>query len=129
MNSSPIQLRAGTDIMAHCLCLLIIPARAVDEPGYIKPLHSSGPAASKHELHALAQTAYYQFQDDELQLELTGEPILVEAGAETESLEEGMVVLRDQSGAIRAVVNGDVSARRLLETANRFCTRWVRLDI
>lgn len=128
MNTSPIQLRAGPGITAQCLCLLIIPAKAIDEPGYIKALHSAG-SASKHELHALAQTAYYQFQDDELQLERTAQPILVGLGAETERLEEAMVILRDDSGAIRSVVSGDVSVRRLLETANRFCTRWVRLDI
>jgi hypothetical protein len=128
MSNSLLQLKAGNDISAQCLCLLIIPAKAIDEPGYIKPLHSSG-SANKHELQALAQTAYYQLQDDELQLEQTTEPVLVGIGAEKKRVEEGMVLLRDEYGAIRAVVTGDVSARKLLETANRFCTRWVRLDI
>ncbi len=128
MSTSLIQLRAGEEIAADCSCVLIIPAKALDEPGYIKALHSSG-SASKHELHALAQTAYYQFQDDELQLERSTKPILVETGAGNEFVEEGMVLLRTGSGAIKSIVNGDVSARKLLEAANRFCTRWVRLDI
>ena len=128
MSTSLIQLRWGEDTAANCLCILIVPRKAIDEPGYIRAVHSSG-SPNKHELHALAQTAYYQFQDDELPLERTSEPVLVEIGGDSDHVDDAMILMRDESGGIRAVVNGDASARKLLETVNRFCTRWVRLDI
>jgi len=128
MSASSIQLKWGEGSTAHCICVLIVPGKALEEAGYIRAVHRSG-SSNKHELHALAQTAYYQFQDDELELDRTAAPILIDIGGETESLEEAMVLMRIDSGEIRAVLSGDLSARKLLESANRFCTRWVRLDI
>lgn len=128
MSSEPIKLSWGRDGAAFCVCLLIVPDRAIDEPGYIKGFHRSG-STNKHELQALAQTAYYQFQDDELELEQTVGPILVNHQAENQVLEQGIILLRDSGGTIKALVNSGAPLRKLLETANRFCTRWVRLDI
>lgn len=113
---------------ADCVCLLIVPEKAVEEPGYIKGFHASG-ATNKHELQALAQTAYYQFQDEELEFFTASEPITIASTAVDESLEAGLVLFRDQDGSIRAAVHETVSLKKLLESANRFCTRWVRLDI
>ena len=123
MSDELITLSWGQNSAARCVCLLIVPEKAIAEPGYIKGIHRSG-ATNKHELQALAQTAYYQFQDDELELEQTAGPVLVKHRAEAQVLEQGMVLLRDSGGTIKALVN-----RKLLETTNRFCTRWVRLDI
>ncbi len=128
MSDELIQLSWGRDGAASCVCLLIVPDKAIDEPGYIKGVHRSG-STNKHELQALAQTAYYQFQDDELELEQAKGPVLVKHRAETQVLEQGMVLLRDSGGTIRTLVNSTAPPRKLLETANRFCTRWVRLDI
>jgi len=123
-------LRLGWDdgSGADCVCLLIIPENAVEEPGYIKGLHESG-ATSKHEFHALAQTAYYQYQDDELDFLPVSRPIEITASSGGERLESGLVLFRDRKGAIRAIVHETLNLKKLLESANRFCTRWVRLDI
>ena len=60
-------------VMAECGSALLVPEIAEREPGYIKALTSSSAAASKHEFHALAQMAYYQYQDDEIEVTpLTG---------------------------------------------------------
>jgi len=128
MSASKVQLSWENDLSVSCLCLLIVPRRAIDEPGYIRAVHSSG-SSNKHELHALAQTAYYQFQDDELVLDKSAAPILVDIDGEKEYVEDSMILVRDESGSIRALSHGDGSARKLLETVNRYCTRWVRLDI
>jgi hypothetical protein len=128
MSDELIQLRWGEDGAAQCVCLLIVPDKAIDEPGYILGIHHSG-STNKHELQALAQTAYYQFQDDELELEQAAGPILVKHQGEDQVLDQGMVLLRDSGGTIKALVNSTAPLRKLLEIANRFCTRWVRLDI
>jgi hypothetical protein len=128
MSGEPLHLTWGDGNQTDCICLLIIPEKAIDEPGYIKGLHCSG-ATNKHELHALAQTAYFQYQDDELEFVSISQPIVISSPSENEQLEAGLVLLRDRDGTIKAVVHEFVSMKKLLESANRFCTRWVRLDI
>ena len=112
----------------ECDCLLIIPQRAIEEQGYIKAMHRSA-TGNKHEFQALAQTGYYQHQDDELDYCETAGSIEVVHGTERESLEDGMVLFRDADGSIRAVAHKSAPAKKLLEAAHRWCTRWVRLDI
>ena len=128
MASHSLYLSWAPDGGAECDCLLIIPERAIEEHGFIKALQRSA-TGNKHEFQALAQTAYYQFQDDELDYCETVGLIEVTHGVEQESLEGGMVLFRDDGGSIRAVVHQSAPAKKLLEAANRFCTRWVRLDI
>ena len=128
MVSESLRLSWAPDGTADCDCLLIIPERAVDEPGYIKAMHPSG-MTNKHEFHALAQTGYYQFQDDELDYCETSGLMEVVRGTEKELLEDGMILFRDSDGSIRAVVHQSAQPKKLLESVNRFCTRWVRLDI
>ncbi|NNF46794.1 MAG: hypothetical protein HKN69_08490 [Desulfofustis sp.] len=128
MESNSLHLSWVSDGSTECDCLLIIPERAIKEHGYIKAMHRST-TGNKHELQALAQTCYYQFQDDELDYCETAEPIEVVHGTEREVLEDGMVLFREAGGTIRAVMYQAAPAKKLLEAANRFCTRWVRLDI
>lgn len=128
MSDEPLRLNWNDSAGADCVCLLIVPEKAIDEPGYIKGLHCTG-STDKHEFHALAQTAYYQYQDDELEFVSVSQPIAINAYSGNEQLEAGLVLFRDQKGSIKAVVHESVSLKKLLESANRFCTRWVRLDI
>jgi len=128
MAGHPLHLRWTPDGTAACDCLLIIPERALEEHGYIKALHGSA-TPNKHEFQALAQTGYYQYQDDELDYCETAGPIEVVRGMEQEALEDGMVLFRDTCGSIKAVVHRSARPKKLLEAAHRFCTRWVRLDI
>ena len=128
MARQSLHLSWTPDGGAECDCLLIIPERAIEEHGYIKAMQRSA-TGNKHEFQALAQTGYYQFQDDELDYCETVGRIKVVTGMERESLEDGMVLFRDTGGLIKAVVHKSAPAKKLLEAANRFCTRWVRLDI
>ena len=87
MNSEFLRLRWAPAGEADCACLLIIPERSIEEPGYIKAIHPSG-AGNKHEFQALAQTGYYQYQDDELDFSSTVGTIEVIHGTEKESIED-----------------------------------------
>lgn len=128
MSNEPLKLIWNDDGGPDCVCVLIIPERAIDEPGYIKGVHCSG-VTNKHEFHALAQTAYYQHQDEELEFATVSRPIVIDGLSGREQLDSGVVLFRDMQGAIKAVVHESVSLKKLLESANRYCTRWVRLDI
>ena len=62
-------------------------------------------------------------------MELTRSPLEIECDDVHELVESGMVIYRVGQGSIRAVAHQELNLRKLLEAANRFCTRWVRLDI
>ncbi len=115
--------------MAECSSALLVPEIAEQEPGYIKALTSSSAAASKHEFHALAQMAYYQHQDDEIKVTpLTG-LCRIRRGNDDDVLESGLIIYRSLDGTIHIASHQGVNSKKLLEVANRYCTRWVRLDI
>lgn len=112
-----------------CRTVLLVPARAVHEPGYIKALALGESGSAKHEFHALAQMAYFQFQDEELRIIEVSSPLLVDDGLAAQRVEDGMILLREGDGGVVAVVFKGENRKKLLEAVHRYCTRWVRLDI
>ena len=115
--------------MAECSSALLVPEIAAQEPGYIKALTSSSAAASKHEFHALAQMAYYQYQDGEIEINRLTGLCRICRGNDDEVLESGLIIYRSIDGSISIASHQGVNSKKLLEAANRYCTRWVRLDI
>lgn len=124
-----ITITCGEISIVDCSCVIIVPEKALEEPGYIKGLTVNKGAHDKHEFQALAQMAYFQHQDDELELMEMQAPCSVLESAEKQEMTDGMVIYRLQDGSIGAAVSQGLNTRKLLEAANRFCTRWVRLDI
>jgi hypothetical protein len=120
---------SGEDVAVQCRTLLVVPERAIAEPGYIKAYAATEGAAAKHEYHALAQMAYFQFQDDELDCTEVASPLTVDDGVEAQSVKDGMVLCRHALGAVSALVFAGQNRKKLFEAAYRYCTRWVRLDI
>lgn len=129
MKEDAIVLRFDDVVVTDCSSVIIVPERAVDEAGYIKTLTANALAHSKHEFHAMAQTACYQFQDGELEVVDVYGVITVEWGQEHEQLNAGLVIYRDLHGNFHILVHPGQNKKKLLEAAHRFCTRWVRLDI
>lgn len=113
----------------NCNSVIIVPVKAIEEHGYIQTLTAKNDASSKHEFHAMAQMAYFQFQDDELEITTITDEIIVESGDSRDVLQSGLVLCRDLAGAFYVVMHEGLSGQKLLEAANRFCTRWVRIDI
>lgn len=112
-----------------CVSAILVPEKALTEPGYIKTVTARADAHSKHEFHAMAQMAYYQYQDDELKiLEVAGN-IRVTASNTVEEICPGMVIYRDVRGEFHVMIHNSLNKKKMLEATNRYCTRWVRLDI
>lgn len=126
---APLTITVGDLRLVDCSCAIVVPEKAVDEHGYIKTFTAGMGGQGKHEFQALAQTAYYQFQDDELDIVCIESPVHLEQGDEAEILVAGMVVFRDGAGHIKGVFHAGQRVKKLLEAAHRYCTRWVRLDI
>lgn len=129
MGTGTIQLQFAGSTMSFCNSIILVPEIAVAEHGYIRTLSASPGAHAKHEFHALAQMAYFQYQDNELEIEILEGPLSVTLRGETETLAAGLALYRDLEGRFHVLMHEGQDARRLIEAANRFCTRWVRLDI
>ncbi len=129
MDTDTITLQTGGCTIRDCVCLIIVPEIAVSEPGYIKAITVEADAHAKHGFQAMAQMAYFQFQDGELEITPLQGALDIAFRGETAYLAAGMVLYRDQAGRFHALVHEGQNSKKLLEAAYRFCTRWVRLDI
>lgn len=109
--------------------VIIVPEKAVQEAGYIQMFTVKDSAHAKHEFHAMAQMAYFQFQDEELDIREIEAAVRIVHGDESFELVDGMVICRDRAGEFQVLVHPMQNRKKLLEAAYRYCTRWVRLDI
>ncbi len=124
-----IVLRVGKDVEIYSDVVIMVPEIAIEEAGFIRTFAAKTSAQTKHEFHAVAQMAYYQFQDEELVEDKIVEKVSVEHQNIKEGLVAGMVIYRSASGSIHILTHEGQNTKKLLEAAHRFCTRWVRLDI
>jgi hypothetical protein len=115
--------------ITECESVIIIPEKAISEPGYIVMHTTKDSANAKHEYHAMTQMAYFQYQDDELEFEEVDAPLRIVVKNEGVELESGMILYRKENGDFQAVIHKLQNKKKLLETGYRYCTRWVRLDI
>lgn len=113
----------------ECGSAIIIPEKAISEAGYIRTMTANASAHSKHAFHAMAQMAFYQFQDGELDVETVHGPVTVAWKEHLETFHSGMVIAVDAQGGLCLIAQEGQNIKKLLEAAHRFCTRWVRLDI
>ena len=112
------------------ISVVVVPEKAVTEPGYIKAFTSHPQSGSKHEFHALAQMAYFQFQDEELEIDgIEGKCIIKSDEGHQELMSCGLVIYRDSNSVLHVLAHRGAACKKLLEAAHRYCTRWVRLDI
>ena len=124
-----IVIQSAAVTIDECESVIIVPEIAVEEPGYINSLTIKDSAHAKHEFHAMAQMAYFQFQDDELSIEEIESSLNVILGTQNVELSSGMILCRNVAGDFRVLVHATQDRKKLLEAAYRYCTRWVRLDI
>lgn len=112
-----------------CTSLIVVPEIAVHEPGYIATMTVKAVAHAKHEFQAMAQMAYFQYQDDELEITTLYDSLAITFRGATEYLTAGLALYRDAAGQFHALIHEGQNPKKLLEAAHRYCTRWVRLDI
>lgn len=117
------------ELIDQCVSVILVPEKAIDEAGYIITMTAKNDASSKHEFHAMAQMAYFQFQDDELSMKDVSGSLAIESEDRRESVSNGLVLYRQSDGSFYALAHVGLNKKKLLEAAYRFCTRWVRLDI
>lgn len=128
MNST-ITIESPAITITDCESVILVPGIALQEAGYINMFTIKDSSHAKHEYHALAQMAYFQFQDDELEIVEIDYPLTISCGSERSILEDGMILYRDTSGSFKVLTHVLQNKKKLLEAAYRYCTRWVRLDI
>jgi hypothetical protein len=124
-----ISIHSPATTFDDCETAILIPEKAVNEAGYIQTFSVKESSNAKHEYHALAQMAYFQLQDDELDIREVAMPLTVVTSDDRIELVGGMVICRSVAGEVYALVQAGQNRKKLLEAAYRWCTRWVRLDI
>ena len=124
----PVGVLSSTEPI-DCRAVILIPETALADATYIRSFSTASSVRSKHEFHTLAQIALIEFDDGELEPQKVVGKIGVIAEPEIFDLESGMIICRLESDEFSVYMNTDQSPRKYLETANRYCTRWVRLDI
>ena len=124
-----IVIQSAAVTIDDCESVIIVPEIAVQEAGYINSLTIKDSAHAKHEFHAMAQMAYFQFQDDELDFVEVDSAVAVVCGEESLECADGLILCRIKDGSFQVVVHKMQNKKKLLEAAYRYCTRWVRLDI
>ncbi len=129
MMSDPITIQTSSLTFGDFESVIIVPENVVKEPGYISTFTIKDSAHAKHEFHAMAQMAYFQYQDDELVFDEIDSSLAVIHGTQQVELDSGMVLCRKSNGEFRVLVHVMQNRKKLLEAVYRYCTRWVRLDI
>ncbi|RJP55042.1 MAG: hypothetical protein C4549_09000 [Deltaproteobacteria bacterium] len=113
----------------HCDTVIVVPETAIAEAGYIRMLSTNVGPQSKHGFHALAQMAFMQYEDHELDVTEVSGPMTVKGRHDACEIPSGMTICRTLSGDMAVLVHASQPQRKLLESAHRFCTRWIRLDV
>ena len=112
-----------------CRAVIVIPETALADATYIRLFSTASPVRSKHEFYTIAQIALIQFNDEEIAPQKVAGEIRIMVDDEIFELESGMLICRSESEEFFIYTNTDQSPRKYLETANRYCTRWVRLEV
>jgi hypothetical protein len=129
MNDS-IMIMGASIAIEDCETVIVVPEVAIREAGYVKTFTRKDSGYAKHEYHALSQMVFFQFQDDELEFhEIDDSPLMISCGVEQIVSSDGLVIYRDLAGELHVLVHRLQNRKKLLETAYRYCTRWIRLDI
>ncbi len=115
--------------LTDCVSIIIVPEVALKEAGYIKMFTVKDEAHAKHEYHAMAQMAYFQYQDEDLEIQELKSPVSIVCGEENIELSDGMIIGRVRTGEFYVLIHAMQNRKKILEAAYRYCTRWVRLDI
>ena len=124
-----IEINLASDKKIVCKSVIVIPAKALGDATYIRSFTTVSPVHSKHEFHTLAQIALIEFDDGEIKPQKIVGKIALATREGIFDLESGMIICRLESEEFSIYMNTDQLPRKYLETANRYCTRWVRLDI
>jgi hypothetical protein len=112
-----------------CTVVILVPEKALAEHGFIRTLTVSQTSQSKHEFHALTQTALMLHEDHELIPISVPGAIQVSTADQTVTLGLGVLIGRLSTGEVVVFSNTVQPTRKYLEAAHRFCTRWIRLDL
>ena len=78
----------------------------------------------------MTQMALLQFREGELEVEAACGPPTIHWKEEAETIAApGVVLCLDSRGDLHLVGNPAQDVSKLIHLADRFCTRWVRLDL
>lgn len=127
--SDVIRILSTEQLVCECSAAIAVPERALADPGHIRTFSATAASQSKHTVYALSRMMLIEFEDGELQPRRFQFDLTVTDGADPVRVDDGIVVARNLDGRLAVMSNAAKPLRKFIEVANRFCTRWIRLDI
>ena len=127
--SDAIHILSTDQLVCECLTAIAVPEIALSVPGHIRTFSATAGSQSKHSLYALSQMMLIEFEDGELQPREFQFDLTVTTGAILARVNDGIVAARNLDGRLEVLSNAAKPLRKFIEVTNRFCTRWIRLDI
>ncbi len=126
-----LKIRKGNEIIFLAETVIIVPSDAPDYPEKITCFCKGSPANAKHAYYTLSQIALMDFEEHALDMTdlPQGTVISLVKNSLEKSMDAGLVIARDTEGKVSVFAHENVDKYLLLKFANRYCTRWIRLDI
>jgi hypothetical protein len=126
-----LKIFAGEKLLNEAETALLTPADAPEYPDKFRGETTQSAVNAKHAYHALAQIAFFDYEDKILEVvSVPPETVLTIRGEHTQGqVDEGLIVARDAQGKVRVFAHEGQDLFALLKFAHRYCTRWIRLDI
>ena len=127
--SDAIRILSADQLVCECSAAIAVPEIALSEGGHIRTFSATAGSQAKHLFYALSQMMLMEFEDGELQPRRFQSDLTVTDGTDVVRVDDGIVVARHLGGQLEAMSNTARPLRKFIEVANRFCTRWIRLDL
>ena len=124
-----IHILSADQLVCESLDAIAVPEIALSAPDHIRTFSATTGSQNKHNLYTLSQMMLIEFEDGELKPRQFQSDLTVTAGASRVRVDDGIVVARNLDGRLEVLSNAQKPLRKFVEVTNRFCTRWIRLDI
>jgi len=124
-----LEIIASGKLLCRCISAIVVPKVALAEPAYVRTLALQSTVQSKHEFFALSQISRIQFSEGELLHHVVTGHLEVKGAGGAIDLADGMIISRSVASYLAVFANTQSPLGKFFEAAERFCTRWIRLDI
>ena len=126
-----IKIYADKKLLTEAETVLLSPWDAPEYPDKFMGKTVQSDANAKHAYHALSQIAFFDYEDNILNVQKipSDAPIIVESAGGKSEIGKGLVIARHPKGEVLVFVHEDQDLQSLLRFAHRYCTRWIRLDV
>jgi len=119
------------NLLGRATALFVAPVEAKEQQGLIKMWSLAKGQQGKHILHALAQRALFDFEENTLiaDWQPVGANLTSVYGKMEIFIVKGLVLMMDEENRIKLFAHKEVDIMPMLRAIQRYATRMIRLDV